>query len=225
MLRTAFALAFAALLAAPSALAQGAGAPAALLQAIAATQAARVAYAFDLALDTSEQSWRARYEPNASPSLRLMTPALETLENDERRAFERFAENVDGVSWCANDYMGHIAHVRRVSEDEATVTYAFQPTRESIRSEQSRRFADRMRGEMTMTKQNADITRIRIYAPQAFNPMPLVRVDHMNIVIRCAAAPNGRRYAVETTSDMRGSAFGSAFDERSVQRASNLRAP
>jgi hypothetical protein len=49
-----------------------------------------------------------------------------------------------------------------------------------------------------------------------------VRLDHMNIVITCQAAPNGRRYAAETVSTVRGSAFGSDFDERSVQRMRNL---
>lgn len=225
MLRTTIALLAAALLAAPSALAQGAAAPAALAQAIAATTAAKVAYAFDVELTSSRMNWRARYEPNANPQVRLVSPTRESMSGGERRAFDNYAEDMEGVSWCANDYMGRIANVRLISEDAETATYAFQPTRESIRNEDSRRFAQHMRGEMTLTKQNADITRVRIYAPQGFDAAPLVRVNHINIVIRCTPAPNGRRFAAETTTEMRGSAFGQAFDENSVQRASNLRAP
>lgn len=225
MLRTAIALLAAALLAAPSALAQGAAAPAALMQAIAATQAAKVAYAFDVELTSSRLNWRARYEPNGDPQVRLISPTRAELSGGERRAFDNYAEDMDGVSWCANDYMGRIADVRLTSEDAETATYSFQPTRESIRNEDSRRFAQHMRGDMTLTKQNADITRVRIYAPQGFDAAPLVRLNHMEIVIRCAPAPNGRRFASETITVMRGSAFGQAFDERSVQRASNLSAP
>ena len=76
-----------------------------------------------------------------------------------------------------------------------------------------------------MAVRNPDISRVRLYVPTAFSPLPLVRLNHLNIVITCAVAPNGRRYAAETTSTLRGSAFGQAFDERTVQRARNLSTP
>ena len=209
---------------AASASAQQARPPAPLLQAVAATQAAKAPYAFDLHIESAEQNWRARFEPNANPRLRLVAPARGTLDDDERRAFDRMAEDMEGVSWCAGEGLGQVEDVRLLREDPETATYAFQPTRESVRGEQAQRFADRMRGEVTLTKLNPDIVRLRLYVPAAFSPMPLVRLERLNVTITCAAAPNGRRYAAETTSDVRGSAFGQAFDERSVQRASNLRA-
>lgn len=208
---------------AASAAAQQARPPAPLLQAVAATQAAKAPYAFDLHIESAEQNWRARFEPNANPRLRLVAPARETLDDDERRAFDRMAEDMEGVSWCAGEGLGQVEDVRLLREDAETATYAFQPTRESVRGEQARRFADRMRGEVTLTKLNPDIVRLRLYVPTAFSPMPLVRLERLNVTIICAAAPNGRRYAAETTSEVRGAAFGQAFDERSVQRASNLR--
>lgn len=209
---------------AASAAAQSVGA-ALLTQAVAATQAAKADYAFDLELDTSEANWRARFTPEASPQLRLVAPRREELDNDQRRAFDRMAEDFEGVSWCASEGMGRVADVRLLREDETSVTYAFQPTRESVRSEQAQRFASRLRGEVTVLRASPDITRVRLYVPEAFSPMPLVQLDALNIVIICQAAPNGRRYAAETTSSLRGSAFGQAFDERSVQRARNLSAP
>jgi hypothetical protein len=199
--------------------------PAALLQAVAATEAAKAAYAFDLELASAERNWQARFDPNGNPRLRLVSPSRETLDNDERRGFDRMAESFEGVSWCASENMGRVANVRLMREDETSATYSFQPTRESVRGEQARRFADRMRGEVTVTKATPDITRVRLFIPAAFSPMPLVRVDAFNVVITCQAAPNGRRYAAETTSDVRGSAFGQDFNERSVQRARNLSAP
>lgn len=195
-----------------------------LTQAVAATQAAKADYAFDLEIASTDTNWQARFDPGASPRLRLVTPERAALENDQRRAFDRLAEDFEGVSWCASQNMGRVADVRTLREDATTVTYAFQPTRESIRSAQARRFAERLRGEVTITKDAPDITRVRIYTPAAFDPMPLVRVDALNIVVTCQAAPNGRRYAAETTTDIRGSALGQAFNERSVQRARNLSA-
>lgn len=225
MRRIALAFVLAAALAAPSAIAQGAPAPSALTQAISATAAARVAYAFDVELTSSRMNWRARFDPSADPRVRLLSPARDSLTGGQRRAFDKYAEETDGLSWCANDYMGRVADVRLVSEDASSATYSFQPTPESIRNEESRRFARHMRGEMTITKDNADITRVRIFAPDGFNPAPLVQLTHMSIVFRCAPAPNGRRYAAETVTEMRGTAFGRTFEERSVQRASNLSAP
>ena len=206
-----------------SAAAQTTGA-ALLAQAVAATEGARADYAFDLELVTSKQNWRARYEPNRTPRMQLEQPRLDALKNDERRAFQRMAEQSEGVSWCATENMGRVRDIRLLREDETSATYSFQPTPESIRGEQAQRFADRLRGEMTILKATPDITRVRLFIPERLNPMPLVRVDHLNIVITCQPAPNGRRYAAETVTDMRGSAFGQDFDERSVQRARNLSA-
>jgi len=225
MFRLAAALLLSALFAAPSAIAQGAAAPTALSQAIAATTAARVAYRFDVELTSSRANWRARFDPNGDPRVRLISPARADLTGGQRRAFDNYAQDLEGVSWCANDYMGRVADVRQIGETESTATYAFQPTPESIRNPDTRRFARHMRGEMTITKANADIIRIRIYAPQGFDPAPLIRLNSMQIVMRCAPAPNGRNYVAESVTEMRGSAFGQDFDERTVQRASNLSAP
>lgn len=211
-------IAFAAAAAAQSA------APPLLANAVAATEAAKADYAFDFDLETSKQTWRARFDPRTDPRLRLVEPRREALKGDERRAFDRLAEQMEGVSWCASENMARVSNVRLVREDETSAVYSFQPNAESIRGEQARRFADRLRGEMTLLKDAPDISRIRLYVPQAFNPMPLVEVQHLNIVITCNTAPNGRRYAAETVTELRGSALGQAFNERSVQRARNLAA-
>lgn len=208
---------------AATAAAQSAG-PALLTQAVAATEAAKADYAFDFELETADANWRARFDPAATPNLRLLSPRREDLSNDQRRAFDRMAEDFEGVSWCASDNMARVANIRLLREDEASATYAFQPTRESIRGEQVRQYAEHLRGEVTIIKATPDITRVRLFIPEAFSPMPLVRVDAFNAVITCRAAPNGRHFAAETNTHLRGIAFGQAFNERSIQRARNLSA-
>lgn len=225
MLRTMTFTAIAASVAILAASAIAQTAPAFLAQAVAATAAAKVDYAFDFELAAGERTWQARFDPAANPRLRLVSPAPRTLSEDEQRAFRRMAEQMEGVAWCAGERMVDAANVRLVSETAETATYAFQPTREMIRGEQARRYADRLRGEFTLVKDNPDISRFRIYLPQAFSPMPLVNVERLNVVVSCAVAPNGRHFAAETVSEVRGSAFGSAFNEHSVQRMRNLTAP
>jgi hypothetical protein len=199
--------------------------PATLTQAVAATMASKADYAFEYQLETSKTTWRARFSPRTSPRLALVQPRREELADDERRAFDNMAESMEGVSWCASEGMSRADNVRLVREDANSAVYSFQPNAETIRGEQARRFANRLRGEFTLTKANPDISRIRIYTPQSFSPMLMVRVDEVNVVISCTAAPNGRRYAAETVTTMRGSALGQDFNERSVQRAVNLVAP
>lgn len=210
-----------AVLATVAAAQQSAG-PALLAAAVAATEAGKAQYAFDLELESAKTNWRARYEPTANPALRLVQPRREDLDGGQRRAFDDMAERMEGVSWCASEGMGRVADVELLREDATSATYAFQPTRESIRSEQARQYAERMRGEMTFTKASPDITRVRIYTPAAFSPLPLVRVENFSMTVSCQEAPNGRRYAAETVVDIRGSAFGQDFSERTVQRARNL---
>lgn len=200
-------------------------APTLLASAVAATQAAKTDYAFDFEIDTSKQNWRARFDPSRNPRLALVQPRRDELKSDERRAFDRIAEQMEGVSWCASENMARATNVRLVREDEATAVYSFQPTPESVRGEQARRFADRLRGELTLIKAAPDVSRIRLYTPEAFSPLPLTQVDELNIAITCQTAPNGRRYAAETVTTVRGTALGQAFNERSVQRARNLAAP
>jgi hypothetical protein len=178
--------------------------------------------AIDVDLNTSKINWRARYQPGVTPALRLVSPARDELSGDERRAFDRMAEDFEGVSWCAGERMGRVADVRLLREDETTATYSFQPTRDSVR-EEAQRFADRMRGEVVVTKgDDPDILRMRIYMPESFSPAPLVRLSHFNMAITCQTAPNGRRYASEAITEMRGSALGQEFSERTVQRSRNL---
>ena len=98
------------------------------------------------------------------------SPRRDDLSGDERRAFDRLAENMEGVSWCAGENMVRVGDVRLLREDEATATYAFQPTRESVRGEQAQRFADRMRGELTLIKANPDISHIRVFTAAPFSP-------------------------------------------------------
>lgn len=198
--------------------------PESLAQAVAATQAAKAPYAFDFDLDTTKQNWRAHFDPAARPHLQLLEPARAQLNDGERRAFDKMADEMEGLSWCASENLGRVSEMRPIGEDAQTITYAFQPTAESVRGREARRFAERLRGEMTLTKDSPDITRVRLFAPAAFSPLPLVRLDAIDIVIRCAVAPNGRRYAGETVTQIRGRALGANFDERTVQRTRNLRA-
>ena len=210
--------------------AQGAPAPEALSQAVAATKSAKADYAFDLEMTSAKQNWRARYQPGAAPRLRLVAPARDQLDGDARRQFDELAQTTEGVTWCASENLASARNVRLLREDETSATYAFQPSPEMMRRGQRSRgdstaFFNRMQGELTVTKQNPDVTHMRIFTTPAFSPILLVRLEQMSFRMRCALAPNGRRYVAETMTDVRGSAFGRSINDHAVQRASNLSTP
>jgi len=194
----------------------------ALHAAIAATAAARAPYAFDLDINSSKINWRTHFDPRATPRLTLIDPALAALGHDERRAFDNASRRMEGLSWCASAEMGHIANVRVLRDDAFSTTYSFQPTRDSIRSEAARPFADHLRGEFTLIKANPDIARIHLYAPAPFSAGLLVNLTRIDIVISCEAAPNARRYASQAITEIAGSALGQAFHERTMQRTHDL---
>jgi hypothetical protein len=199
-------------------------APSALAAAIAATQAAKIAYAFDVHTASSQLNWRAHFDPHATPALQLVAPPRASLSSAQQHAFDQAAAQTRGLPWCASEQMARVAGVRLLNEDALSATFAFQPTAESAQSDQTRRFAAQLRGDLTLSKGDADITRIHIYAPAPFSPMLLARVEQLDIVITCATAPNGRRYAAEAVTQVRGNALGQAFNERSVRRMLNLAA-
>lgn len=216
------------LLVAASGAAAGPGpapAPAVVAQAAAATQAARKAYAFDLTVESAGQVWKARFDPGAAPHLRLVEPA--SLAGDAQTGFNNTAKTLEGVRWCASPELVR-APMRLVRQDEASATYAFQPSAEMMTGAKDPKSAAAMaahlQGQFTVAKQAPDVTQMSMTLTQPFSPAPLVHVDRFDLSIRCAPAPNGRRYAAETTTDIKGTMLGRAIDRHSVQRTSGLMA-
>jgi hypothetical protein len=203
--------------------AQQGGLPPALLAAIAATQSAKVAYAFDYSFASAQANVSAHFDPKTTPQLRLTGVDEAQLRNDQRQMLNQLRQQVDGVSWCAGDRMAHIANAQLIHEDAATATYSFQPTRDSTRG-QAAQYADRLRGEITITKSNPDVTAIHIFTPTAFDPIPFVHIANVDARVTCELAPNGRRYAAQTVSQTSGSGFGQSLDQRNVQHVTNLSA-
>jgi hypothetical protein len=210
-----------ALLAVCSAASAQQGAAPVLTAAVAATQGARVAYAFDFQFDSAKGNLTAHFNPNASPHVTLTQPAEAQLNDDQRKVYDAVRQQLDGVSWCASERMGRIANMRVLREDADTTTYSFQPTPDSMRGP-SAQFADRLRGELTMLNANPDIAAIHIFTAAGFDPMLFVHIDRVDIAISCATAPNGRRYAAQTISQTFGNAFGQAINDRNVQHVVNL---
>jgi len=195
--------------------------PAALSAAIEATQSAKADYAFEQAIEARGRNMRVAFDPDSDPRVRLIAPSQGELDSDGRRLFERIADDLEGLSWCASERLRAIENVRVLREDSETVAYAFQPTAASSRGAMAQ-LAQHLRGEMVISKAEPDIRSIRVYAPAPFSPLPLTEVAAADARIDCAAAPNGRNYVAMTSIRLSAVAFGQSVDERSVQRTSAL---
>lgn len=206
-----------------SALAQSSQLPLPVSRAISASQGAQTSYAFDFDYASGTENFTARFDPRSEPRLRLLSPGRAALSEDLRESFDYFAESITGVSWCAGPNMAHISNVRLLREDETSAVYSFQPTRESVTGAQTRRVVNHLRGELTLSKASPDITRIRLFAPRPFSPAIGANVEIYTLTMTCAAAPNGRQYAVEIAYESRGSAFGRAFSVHTTRRLRELR--
>ncbi len=197
--------------------------PAALSEAVAATQTARTPYAFDLELVSDGQALSAHFEPYVQPRLRLISPVRTDLNTDLRDTFDALAGRLEGPTWCAGSNMTRVTGVHLLREDATSAVYAFQPTRESVTSAQTRRIVDHLRGELTLLKQARDISNIRIFSPRPFSQMLGTSVELWSNITTCAVAPNGRRYASEVESNVRWSMFGRAGGSHVVRRTDHLR--
>lgn len=215
-----------AILAPPFAAAQTSGLPEPIAAAIRASEAARADYAFYLDYQSNDGALRARFNPRTTPRLTLVSPESSRLSQSLREDFATLQERTTGVSWCASPLLAHIRDARLVRQDASTLTYSFQPTAESVTGDQTRRLANRLRGELVVTRgQTPDITSIRLFVPRPFSPMPLANVERYNVTTVCELAPNGRRYSAEFVLDTRGSGFGRTMELRVVRRSSDLAAP
>jgi hypothetical protein len=191
----------------------------ALQRAIAESARLNVALAFDIEHIFEGETLRARFTPDAQPSLRLVSPAtLAGLSEQQRTDFDYLVQSVDGVPWCANQLLRHVRDVRLAREDDRIAVYTFQPTAESVTGEQTRQVVNHLRGEITIVKAAQDVSQMRLYAPRAFRPTPIARVESYNITITCALAPNGRYYVAEQVRRVRASSFGRPFNVDVVRR-------
>ncbi len=217
------AAALGAVLAAPFALAQ-ASLPALFASAIADTISAETPYSFDTRIESERGVMRYAYNAAATgpARVRLLEPAEATLDRRGRGTLERIRRDADGDIWCAGRKMRTARNVTVAREDANTITYAFQPSPEQAGGERSAGIVRHLRGEAVVSREGRDVTAIRIRATAPFHAS-IARIDRFTMDVRCDVAPNGRRYGAETVTHIAGSALGQAFDERSVQRVSNLR--
>jgi len=212
-----------AILLTPLALAQ-ASLPALFASAISETIAAETPYSFDTRVESERGVMRYAYDASASAAarVRLLEPAESTLDRRGRATLERIQRDADGDIWCAGRKMRTARNVTVAREDANTITYAFQPSPEQAGGERSANIVRHLRGEAVVSREGRDVTTIRIRSSAPFHAS-VARVDSFSMTIRCEPAPNGRRYGAETVTHIAGSALGQAFNERSVQRVSNLR--
>jgi hypothetical protein len=210
-------------LASPLAVAQTNALPEPIAAAIRASEVAKADYAFNLDFQSNDGALRARFNPRTTPRLSLLSPESSRLSQSLREDFATLQQRTTGISWCASPLLAHIRDSRLVRQDANTLTYSFQPTAESVTGEQTRRLANRLRGELVVTRGEApDIAAIRLFVPRPFSPMPLATLERYDVTTVCELAPNGRRYSAEFVLHTRGSGFGRTMEMRVVRRSGDL---
>lgn len=204
-------------------------APPLLAQAVAATQAQKRPYAFDYDQQSSATvagsnapvapiNWRAHFDSaGQAPHLHLVAPPH--LEGANQQAFNAVAQKMTGLSWCASAEMGSAQNLHLVREDATSAVYSFQPSAAMAGHGVP---AQRLHGEMTILKANPDISELHLSLTQPFSPIPFSSINTLDIAIHCEIAPNGRRYAASSVTDLAGSAVGHTFTEHAVIHTTNL---
>ena len=185
---------------------------------------AEPAYAFEGEITLNDRSVALRVNPTADGEARVevINPPEESLGADQRAAIAELRNEPDLDLWCADPDLA-ARDFSLLSETEETATFRFQPLPEPGTGDDA--FTQNLTGELVVSKNPADVVSLRVYAPAAFKPNFMAKIDRFESVTTCELAPNGRRYAAEVRTNVAGEAMFSPFEQSVVQRVTEVLAP
>lgn len=178
------------------------------------------AYVFDVerqSTDTSEDGETinayARVNPNAE-NLKQIIPAHLVDESLPGSSFQALAgiENAleDGI-WCTR-FAEHIPSdpddIEVVSEDDATITYAFTPVSGEDAEGPERKINRRTRAEVTVSKNDPAVLRYSRALTRTVTIFVVAKIRKADSEVTCSRAPDGRTYTSHFQSEFEASGFG-----------------
>jgi hypothetical protein len=206
-----------------SAFAQG-GLPSLFASAIADTVAVQRPMAYDVTVESARGTMRYTFNSSVAGDarVRVLSPAERELRPNELRTIQRLRHDADGDIWCASHKLLEATDVRMLREDDTTAVYVFTPSVEQVGGQMNAGMIRYVRGEATVSKVSRDVTAMRIYSVEPFH-VSIARIDRFTLNIRCDVGTNGRRFAGQTETEIRGSALTQRIDNHVVSRISNFR--
>ncbi|MEM8988507.1 MAG: hypothetical protein AAGC95_17480 [Pseudomonadota bacterium] len=182
-------------------------------------------FAFTLSLETGDGAYVATFDPRLPENARwsLMSPPLEALSADEKKAYDALVQDNTADEDLVYANLRHVIgdDVAVVSETGAEVVYGFTVIEEE--KDDVRIASPHIRGEATLLREGAYISKVRYFAPKPFKPNAAAKVERLDIIQTYAPLfPDGPVVNIETVSEVSGKALFRSFEERSSTVYSNV---
>jgi hypothetical protein len=181
-------------------------------------------YAFDLQVKAGANDAKVRVDPGKPLGQRMtfIAPAREKLEAGFQKRMDRIERNTTGDIWCTA-FAEHVpSEVKLLKETDTTLVYGFVPLPGADDKQFAKAFKY-LKGEVTIDKKDPAILHFKMYAPAAFKPMSVAKIDKFDLKASCQRGPDGRTHVQEMTMNIKGSAMMQKLDQLEVQSISNLK--
>lgn len=193
------------------------------LEAALSTAADGPSYTYDIEYKIGDSVMTARIDPSQPEGQRVnVTSPPEAEWDDElRQSIAEMETDSHGDIWCDDIAENVPLEAQLVSETDVEATYRFTPVPDRDAPEDVK-FFNHLNGEVTIDKINPGIIELKMRASKPFRPAMIARIKSFNLLVSCAQAADGRRYAERVETQISGSAALQKFEEHEIVSISKL---
>ena len=176
-------------------------------------------YSYEMSYSDADLTATGLIDPSQPEGQRIeiYSPSESEWSNDFRDGIAEMDAETEGDIWCADFAEMVPGNVKAVSEDDASVTYAFTPNPEADADKTEKKMMKQLNGSVTLAKEDGAILAFNMILPKPYKPAMVAKINRFEMAATSDRAPDGRTYVEQFNFDISGSAMMQNFEE-SVSR-------
>lgn len=184
-------------------------------------------YAYEMTYSDAEVTANGLIDPSQPEGQRIeiYSPSESEWSKDFRDGIEEMDAETDGDIWCAEFAELVPSDATSVSEDDASVTYAFTPNPEADADKTEKKMMKQLNGSITLAKEDGAILAFNMVLPKPYKPAMVAKINRFEMAATCDRAPDGRTYVEQFNFDISGSAMMQSFEETVSRKITKLLDP
>jgi len=184
-------------------------------------------YSYEMTYSDTDVSANGLIDPSQPEGERITiySPDESEWSKDFRKGLEDMEAETDGDIWCADFAQMVPENPQALSEDDATITYAFTPNPEADADKNEQKMMKKLDATVTLDKADGQILGFNMLLPKPYKPAMVAKINHFEMAVSCDRAPDGRTYVEQFNLDISGSAMMQSFDEKVSRRITKLLDP
>lgn len=181
-------------------------------------------YSYEMSYSDADITASGLIDPSQPKGKRIeiYSPDESEWSNDFRKGIEEMDAETEGDIWCADFAEMVPGNAETVSEDAASVTYAFTPEPEADADKTEKKMMKQLNGSITLAKADGAILAFNMVLPKPYKPAMVAKINRFEMAATCDRAPDGRTYVEQFNFDISGSAMMQRFEETVSRRITKL---